>query len=72
MREHQPSHVGENYHHWVLLGFTTSTRLETRLSVHSPLPPHNGTMFVDSVGFLDTTNFLTSILHSSTILSELC
>ena len=36
MRECFLSHVGENYHHWVLPGFKTPTGLETRL--HSPLP----------------------------------
>jgi hypothetical protein len=38
MRERLLSHVGENYHHWVLPGSMTSTPLETSLSVHSPLP----------------------------------
>jgi hypothetical protein len=38
MRECLSSRVGEYYHHWVLPGFKTSARLETRLSVHSPLP----------------------------------
>jgi hypothetical protein len=37
MRERLPSHVGGNYHHGVP-GFYLSTRLETRLSVHSPMP----------------------------------
>ena len=37
MREHLLSHVGGNYHHWVSPGFTTSARLEIRLSVHSPI-----------------------------------
>jgi hypothetical protein len=32
------SHVGRNYHHQVLPGFKISARLETGLSVHSPLP----------------------------------
>ena len=40
MRECLPSHVGGNYHLQISLGFKTSARLETRLSVHSPLP-HN-------------------------------
>ena len=38
MREGLLSHVGGDYHHWVSLGFKNSTQLETRLSVHSPLP----------------------------------
>jgi hypothetical protein len=38
MRERLPSHVGKNYHHRVSLGFKTSTRPETTLSVHGPLP----------------------------------
>ena len=38
MRKHLLSHVGGNYHHQVLPGFTTSTQLETSLPVHSPLP----------------------------------
>ena len=38
MREHLLSHVHENYHYLVLPGFNTSARLETRLSVNSPLP----------------------------------
>jgi hypothetical protein len=41
MRELLLSHVGENfYHHRVSPGFITSGRLETILSVYSPLP-HN-------------------------------
>jgi hypothetical protein len=38
MREHLLSNVAENNHHWVLPGFTTSAGLETRSSVHNPLP----------------------------------
>jgi hypothetical protein len=38
MRERLSSHVGENYHHQVSPGFKTSARLETTLSVQSPLP----------------------------------
>jgi hypothetical protein len=34
MREYLLSHVGGNYHH----RGSTSAQLETRLSVHSPLP----------------------------------
>ena len=36
--EHLRSHVGGNYHPLGPPGFKTYARLETRLSVHSPLP----------------------------------
>jgi hypothetical protein len=38
MVERLQSHVGEITTHWVPLGFKTSAQLETRLSMHSPLP----------------------------------
>jgi hypothetical protein len=41
MRECLPSHVGGNYYPSGSTGVQTSTWLETRLSVHSPLP-HSG------------------------------
>lgn len=37
MIEHLPSHVGGNHHPSDLLGVKTCVRLETRLSVRSPL-----------------------------------
>jgi hypothetical protein len=40
MKECLPSHVGGNYHPSGSMGFKTSAQLETRLSIHSPLP-HN-------------------------------
>lgn len=40
MKERLLSNVGRNYHYQVLPGFKTLAQLETRRSVHSPLP-HN-------------------------------
>jgi hypothetical protein len=44
MRELLPFHVGENYHHRVSPRFMASARLETRPSVHIPLPHIHATV----------------------------
>ena len=46
MRECLLSHVGGDYHLQISLGFKTSAQLETRLSVHSPLPHISLSLFI--------------------------